>query len=162
MAAASLRWILQAHRDVPKAAKLYSEGLGFTINVCTLRWAELQSGPLKLALFHSPSEHGIQKGYSSILSFTVTDINNTVTKLMALGAELDGPIKYEVHGKLLQPCVVLTGTWWVFTSLPEKCQKASLFLHSNQVKQLLSGKNQMIKPPVVVRRNRKSALLDYV
>ncbi|KAL7203271.1 hypothetical protein ACSBR2_016544 [Camellia fascicularis] len=100
MAAASLRWILQAHRDVPKAAKLYSEGLDFTINVCTLRWAELQSGPLKLALFHSPSEHGIQKGYSSILSFTVTDINNTVTKLMALGAELDGPIKYEIHGKV--------------------------------------------------------------
>ncbi|KAI8024595.1 hypothetical protein LOK49_LG02G00192 [Camellia lanceoleosa] len=100
MAAASLRWILQAHRDVPKAAKLYSEGLDFTINVCTLRWAELQSGPLKLALFYSPSEHGIQKGYSSILSFTVTDINNTVTKLMALCAELDGPIKYEIHGKV--------------------------------------------------------------
>ncbi|KAE9460193.1 hypothetical protein C3L33_07906, partial [Rhododendron williamsianum] len=41
-----------------------------------------------------------QKGYSSVLSFTVTDINNTVTKLMALGAELDGPIKYEIHGKV--------------------------------------------------------------
>jgi len=31
----------------------------------------------------------------------VTDINSTVTKLMVLGAELDGPIKYEVHGKVL-------------------------------------------------------------
>jgi len=30
----------------------------------------------------------------------VTDINSTVTKLMALGAELDGPIKYEIHGKV--------------------------------------------------------------
>lgn len=47
------------------------------------------------------SDHVTQKGYSSLLSFTVTDINSTVTKLMALGAELDGPIKYEIHGKVL-------------------------------------------------------------
>ncbi|GKV23219.1 hypothetical protein SLEP1_g32974 [Rubroshorea leprosula] len=54
MAAVSFRWILQLHRDVPKAAKFYSQGLDFTVNVCTLRWAELQSGPLKLALMQSP------------------------------------------------------------------------------------------------------------
>lgn len=46
------------------------------------------------------SDHVKQEGYSSLLSFTVTDINSTVTKLMALGAELDGPIKYEIHGKV--------------------------------------------------------------
>ncbi|KAK9280459.1 hypothetical protein L1049_014151 [Liquidambar formosana] len=46
------------------------------------------------------SDHVVQNGYSSLLSFTVTDINNTVTKLMGLGAELDGPIKYEIHGKV--------------------------------------------------------------
>ncbi|KAK9276662.1 hypothetical protein L1049_006198 [Liquidambar formosana] len=97
--AASFRWLLQLHKDVPKAARFYSEGLDFTINVCTLRWAELQSGPLKLALMQSNSDHIMQKEYSSLLSFTVTDINSTVTKLMALGAELDGPVKYEIHGK---------------------------------------------------------------
>ncbi|KAL5989262.1 hypothetical protein ACLOJK_010152 [Asimina triloba] len=97
---ASFRWILQLHKDVPGAARFYSEGLDFTVNVCTLRWAELQSGPLKLALMQSSSDTVIQKGYSSLLSFTVTDINSTVTKLMALGAELDGSIKYEVHGKV--------------------------------------------------------------
>lgn len=47
------------------------------------------------------SDHEIQKGYSSLLSFTVPDINNTVTKLIALGAELDGPVKHEVHGKVI-------------------------------------------------------------
>ncbi|XP_040865419.1 uncharacterized protein [Glycine max] len=100
--AASFRWILQLHKDVPKAARFYSEGLDFSINVCSLRWAELQSGSLKVALVHSPNEQqqATQKGYSSLLSFTVNDMNNTVTKLMALGAELDGPIKYEVHGKV--------------------------------------------------------------
>lgn len=54
MAAASFRWILQLHKDVPKAARFYSEGLDFTVHVCTLRWAELQSGPLKLGLMQSP------------------------------------------------------------------------------------------------------------
>ncbi|KAL0555871.1 hypothetical protein IC582_004372 [Cucumis melo] len=100
MAAASFRWILQLHKDVPKAARFYSEGLDFTVNVCTLRWAELQSGPLKLALMQSNDHIVQQKGYSSLLSFTVTDINSTVTKLMAMGAELDGSIKYEIHGKV--------------------------------------------------------------
>ncbi|TKY60690.1 hypothetical protein E2542_SST17789 [Spatholobus suberectus] len=52
--AASFRWKLQLHKDGPKAARFYSEGLGFTTNVCTLRWAELQSGPLKLAPMQSP------------------------------------------------------------------------------------------------------------
>jgi len=50
--------------------------------------------------FHS-DQATAQKAYSSLLSFTVTDMNSTVTKLMALGAELDGPIKYEIHGKVL-------------------------------------------------------------
>ncbi|KAH1049195.1 hypothetical protein GLYMA_08G020100v4 [Glycine max] len=48
--AASLRRILQLH----KASRFYSEGLGLNTNVCTLRWAELQSGPLKLALMQCP------------------------------------------------------------------------------------------------------------
>ncbi|KAJ8459818.1 hypothetical protein OPV22_032744 [Ensete ventricosum] len=96
----AFRWVLQLHRDVPRAARFYSEGLDFSVSVCTLRWAELQSGPLKLALMHSPSDITMQKGYSSMLSFTVADMNRTVTKLMSLGAELDGPIKYEIHGKV--------------------------------------------------------------
>ncbi|EYU26421.1 hypothetical protein MIMGU_mgv1a022989mg, partial [Erythranthe guttata] len=72
MAAATFRYLVQLHKDVPKAVRFYSEGLGFTIDVCTLRWAELHSGPLKLSL----SDHVESKGYSSLLSFTVTDINS--------------------------------------------------------------------------------------
>ena len=52
-ATATLRWVLQLHRDVPRAARFYAEGLDFSVNVCTLRWAELQSGPFKLALMHT-------------------------------------------------------------------------------------------------------------
>ncbi|XP_062228117.1 uncharacterized protein LOC133926286 [Phragmites australis] len=94
---ATLRWVLQMHRDVPRAARFYVEGLDFSVNVCTLRWAELQSGPLKQARAYA---HQQQRVYSSMVSFTVPDINSTVSKLMALGAELDGPIKYEIRGKV--------------------------------------------------------------
>ncbi|KAH0653952.1 hypothetical protein KY289_031630 [Solanum tuberosum] len=89
-----------ATQGCTKSSKILLRGLDFSINVCTHRWAELQSGPLKLALMHSSSDIVVQKGYSSLLSFTVDDINNSVTKLLALGAELDGPIKYEIHGKV--------------------------------------------------------------
>ncbi|KAI4303438.1 hypothetical protein MLD38_039069 [Melastoma candidum] len=99
--AAKFKWVLQLHRDVPKAAQFYSQGLDLTLNVCTLRWAELESGPLKLALMHSTSDQVTQKGYSSLLSFTVPGINHSATKLIALGAELDGPMKYEIHGRVI-------------------------------------------------------------
>ncbi|KAK8500525.1 hypothetical protein V6N13_073565 [Hibiscus sabdariffa] len=68
-AAASFRWLLQLHKDVPKAANFYSQGLDFSVNICTLRWAELQSGPLKLALTQSPWY------YFHILAFT--DLENS-------------------------------------------------------------------------------------
>ena len=55
MGSATLKWVLQLHKDVPKAAQFYSEGLDFTLHLCTLRWAHLQSGPLNLALLQPPS-----------------------------------------------------------------------------------------------------------
>ncbi|KAF3772049.1 hypothetical protein EJ110_NYTH58872, partial [Nymphaea thermarum] len=62
---ASFRWLLQLHKDVLKAARFYCEGLGFTVNVCTLRWAELQSSPLNLVLMQSSRKqiHGPNQDY---------------------------------------------------------------------------------------------------
>lgn len=45
-----LRHILLLQRDVPKAAKFYSEGLGLKVKVLTERWAELHCGSSILAL----------------------------------------------------------------------------------------------------------------
>ena len=45
-----LRHILLLQRDVPRAAKFYSEGLGLKIKVLTERWAELHCGSSILAL----------------------------------------------------------------------------------------------------------------
>ena len=62
--AASFRWILQLHKDVPKAARFYSEGLDFSINVCSLCWAELQSGYLKLAFSQVPFRYFVHSKLS--------------------------------------------------------------------------------------------------
>ena len=51
---ALLRYVVMLHKDVPLAAKFFSQGLGLTLTVCTNRWAELQSGPFKLGLMQAP------------------------------------------------------------------------------------------------------------
>lgn len=78
MAAATFRYLVQLHKDVPKAARFYSEGLGFKINVCTLRWAELHSGPLKLALLHSP--RCISLSLNLIIALLIMEIMMNVTE----------------------------------------------------------------------------------
>ncbi len=51
---AVFKYLVLLHTDVPKAAQFYAHGLGLAVNVCTLRWAELQSGPCKIALMQAP------------------------------------------------------------------------------------------------------------
>lgn len=91
---AVLRHVLLLQRDVPAAARFYSEGLGLAVNVCTERWAELQSGPTRLGLKGVDGEAAVSAGYTPFLSFAVTDVSATVARCLGLGAVLDGAIKY--------------------------------------------------------------------
>ena len=115
---AVLRHVLLLQRDVPAAAKFYRDGLGLVVNVCTERWAELgnaasatgatpvasgfaPSAPeTVIALKHVDSEAHRATGYSPILSFTVSDLDQTVNNLLRAGASLDGPILYPSRGKV--------------------------------------------------------------
>ena len=115
---AVLRHVLLLQRDVPAAAKFYRDGLGLVVNVCTGRWAELgnaasatvatpvasgfaPSAPeTVIALKHVDSEAHRATGYSPILSFTVSDLDQTVNNLLRAGASLDGPILYPPRGKV--------------------------------------------------------------
>ena len=42
----------------------------------------------------------LSKGYSPFLSFNVKDMDDTVLRLLSMGAELDGPIKHPPQGKV--------------------------------------------------------------
>ena len=45
-----LRHVLLLQKDIPRAARFYSEGLDLPIVALTDRWAELGAGPSKIAL----------------------------------------------------------------------------------------------------------------
>ena len=46
----TLKYVLLLQRDVPKAAKFYTQGLGLRLKVLTERWAELEAGSTTIAL----------------------------------------------------------------------------------------------------------------
>ena len=56
---AVLKYLVLLHVDVPRAAQFYAHGLGLAVNVCTSKWAELQSGPCKIALMEAPRSSSI-------------------------------------------------------------------------------------------------------
>mmetsp|Transcript_21907 Transcript_21907/g.74463 ORF Transcript_21907/g.74463 Transcript_21907/m.74463 type:complete len:120 (-) Transcript_21907:64-423(-) len=100
---AALRHVLLLQRDVPRAARFYAEGLGLGVRVCTERWAELDPGTpggTPLALKQADCEAVLSAGYSPLLSFDVADLDSTVSRMLRLGATLDGPIKYPPKGKV--------------------------------------------------------------
>ncbi|RXH91938.1 hypothetical protein DVH24_020961 [Malus domestica] len=73
MPEALFRWLLQLHKDVPKAAWFYAEGLDFTVN-------PIQALPYAIPQVNSPSPF---------------------SETLCSELKLDGPIKYEVHGKVM-------------------------------------------------------------
>eukprot|EP00850_Spirogloea_muscicola_P014776 SM000108S14220 [mRNA] locus=s108:437043:437946:+ [translate_table: standard] len=98
--AALLRCVMMLQRDVPRGVQFYRDGLGLAVNVCTERFAELQSGDVKLTIKQVDGEAPVTTGYTPFLHFDVDDLDATVTRLLSLGANLDGPIKYRPHGKI--------------------------------------------------------------
>ena len=50
----------------------------------------------------------LSTGYSPFINFTIEDFDNTMYRLLRLGATLDGPIRYPLHGKVWfqLPCLV--------------------------------------------------------
>ena len=94
----SLRYILLLHRDVPKAASFFTEALGLKVSVMTEKWAELRSGDTTIALKAADSEAYCSKGYSPILVFNVQDLQHSLTKMLSLGAVMDGAVQYGADG----------------------------------------------------------------
>lgn len=97
---ASLRYVLLLQRDVVKAAQFYSQGLGIGVRTLTERWAELQAGTTTIALKGVDGEAYTTAGYTPVLAFDVPDLQETLTRLIQLGAVMDGPIQYPVEGKV--------------------------------------------------------------
>ena len=74
-----------------KAIEFYQGALGLNVIRITDDWAELKDDHnLSISIQAVPTEPQVSTGYSPILSFSVNDINTTITKCIQLGATLDG------------------------------------------------------------------------
>eukprot|EP00892_Ulva_mutabilis_P006633 jgi/Ulvmu1/4341/UM002_0064.1 len=95
----SLVSILLLQRNVPLAAKYYS-CVGFRVALLTDSWAELEAGAAKILLKRQPGDAQRNAGYSPFLNVEVADLQSTVEKIIPLGAELDGPIRFTPQGRI--------------------------------------------------------------
>ncbi|QDZ17766.1 glyoxalase/bleomycin resistance protein/dihydroxybiphenyl dioxygenase [Chloropicon primus] len=101
MAGARLANVLLLQRDVQHAIKFYSKGLGLHLASESPKYAELTcSAGNTIALKQVEGEALRSTGYSPMLSFNVEDLQGTLTRLLSLGAHMDGPIRYPTFGKV--------------------------------------------------------------
>jgi predicted enzyme related to lactoylglutathione lyase len=89
-----------------KALEFYTSGLGLYAARVTDEWAELRT-TTAVAVTHASiclqvvtSEAQVTTGYSPLLQFQVTDMDQTIARCVQLGGHLDGPIQYPAHGKV--------------------------------------------------------------
>lgn len=87
---------------IEKAVQFYHEALGLPVLRVTDDWAELQiAETVHLSLQSiTVDEAQLSTGYSPILTFTVSNLDERITKCIQLGAHLDGPLQYPAHGKV--------------------------------------------------------------
>ena len=122
----SLVSVMLLQRNVPRAATYYSL-VGFRVAMLSDSWAELEAGAARLLLKRQEGcssslfshwwllpnvsasiddinffcrEAQLTTGYSPFLNVEVADLQNTVEKLLPLGAQLDGPIRFIPQGKV--------------------------------------------------------------
>jgi hypothetical protein len=95
---------------VPASVNFYHHALGLPILRVTEEWAELS-----MTSNHSENPNGVVLsvqtvsigqesqlcvGYTPWITFTVSNLDTTITSCVQQGAYLDGPIQYPAHGKI--------------------------------------------------------------
>lgn len=126
----ALKYVMLLQRDVPSAVHFYSKGLGLQVRAATDRWAELGSETQTILALKATEGCGrrpataypcvkthltpgqcreafLTTGFSPFLTFTVPDLQQTLTQMLQLGAKMDGAIQYPAPGpvRLLAPPV---------------------------------------------------------
>lgn len=84
-----------------QALEFYQQGLGLSLVRSTDEWAEFQLlENIRLSLQTTSSEASLCTGYSPLLQFSISDMDQTISQCLQRGAHLDGPIQYPAHGKV--------------------------------------------------------------
>ena len=99
---------------VPASVNFYHHALGLPILRVTEEWAELSMSTtsndttknphdgvvLSLQAVSIGQESQLCVGYTPWITFTVSNLDTTITSCVQQGAHLDGPIQYPAHGKI--------------------------------------------------------------
>jgi len=99
----ALRSLILTVRNPAITAKFYERTLGMVIKHNTPTSVELvgaASPSIPLIIREGTSAASLTVGYTPILNFDVTDMDNAVTVAMEMGGMLDGAIKYKAFGKI--------------------------------------------------------------
>lgn len=128
MASSALRYILLVERDIPKAIEFYRRGLGATVRVATTSWAEIRAGNTTIALKQHCNREDDRSNerdggshtlidVSPMLVFNVDDVQTRLTRMLEMGAHMDGGIQYTLQGSKI--AVVRSPSGYLFGMVGE-------------------------------------------
>jgi catechol 2,3-dioxygenase-like lactoylglutathione lyase family enzyme len=107
--------LLVRHGTIQSSVNFYHNALGLPIVRVTDEWAELFTSPQSHENHHPSNNNGVVLSlqavsmgqesqlciaYTPWMTFTVSDLDTTITACLQQGAHLDGPIQYPAHGKI--------------------------------------------------------------
>lgn len=98
----ALRYVLLLEPNIPRAIDFYQRGLGATVRVATTSWAELQVGDATIALKqHVATDTSATNKGSPMLVFDVDNVQDRLTRMLDMGARMDGGVQYTLQGSKL-------------------------------------------------------------
>jgi len=98
----ALKYILLLEPSIPRAIDFYQQGLGATLRVATTSWAELHVGDTTIALKQdSVVESTTTTNRTPMLVFDVDNVQDRLTRLLEMGARMDGGVQYTLDGSRL-------------------------------------------------------------
>jgi hypothetical protein len=99
----SLRSVILSVRNPLTSAKFYERALGLVVKYQTPASVELTTNgsmPIPIIIKEATNAATLMTGYTPILNFDVTDMDQSIMIAMEMGAMLDGAIKYKAYGKV--------------------------------------------------------------
>jgi len=115
---------------VDSAVTFFRDGMGLYVTSIDDKFAQVHAGPTNIVLKAVEGEAACTTGYSPFLHFDVDDMDSTIVRVLAMGAHLDGPIKYPANGKVV-------ALWICSPSLPRVLKFRHCRLHQYGVREAI-------------------------
>jgi predicted enzyme related to lactoylglutathione lyase len=99
--------MVRGTEGITTAVNFYHKAMGLRVLRVTDDWAELSSHStmnngitLSLQAMNTANEAQLCMGYSPWITFTISNMDETISACVQAGAHLDGPIQYPAHGRV--------------------------------------------------------------